>query len=67
MSVTKARSNLALTVRNHPNDREAITAARRNLAAAKLARSITDTVATAPPLTREQVDELILLLRGARP
>ncbi len=64
MSVTKARSRVANTAKNHPTDVEAITEARRDLAVAKIEAYVKRVVDAAPPLTDEQRDRLALLLRG---
>lgn len=65
MSWTKARSELALLSRDHPNDHEALANARRALKAERLADHIKRTVESAPELTPEQVDRLALLLRSS--
>lgn len=59
-----ARNRLGAVVRHHPNDPERVSAARADLAAAKLEEYIARVVATAPPLTVEQRDRLAVLLRG---
>ena len=60
--VAKARSRVAVAVRRR--DPEARREAQRELAAAKIADFIQRTVDSAPPLSREQLDRLGLLLRG---
>lgn len=53
----------ALSRSRTPDDPE-LSAARRDLRAAKLAAHIAKVVAEAPPLTAEQRDRLAVLLRG---
>ncbi len=65
ISWTKARSDLANTIKADPTNVEAITEKRRQLKAARLADHIARVVAEAPPLTKEQRDKLALLLRGS--
>lgn len=68
MSWTAERARLAGTIRWRPDDLEAQTEARRDLAAARLASKIEEAVAGWPPLTGEQRAQLaILLLGGERP
>ena len=55
-------------VKLHPHDTDkqvALDDARRALRERQLAQAITTTVSKAPPLTDEQVDRLVRLLRGA--
>ena len=59
---TKVRSELALTIRNHP-ERD-VTELRRELNEARLAEYIQRTVDQAPALSAEQRDRLATLLRG---
>lgn len=59
-----ARNKLGALTRHRPTDTAAITAARRDLAEAKLADYIQRTVGEAPDLTTEQRDRLAVLLRG---
>jgi hypothetical protein len=56
------RARLANAARWHPDDHEAITAARADLKAAGLQARIREAVATWPPLTPETRAELALLL-----
>jgi hypothetical protein len=58
-----ARASLAAYKRWHGADAPETTDARRDLAAAKLAAYVSETVAAAPPLTHERADELALLFR----
>lgn len=60
-----ARTRSAVGVASRARDPEAISEARRDHAAAKLAAVIQRTVDSAPPLTDAQRDRLALLLRGA--
>jgi hypothetical protein len=46
-SITEARSALGNTIKYHPDDHEAIEAARGRLEAAKIARALDDPVALA--------------------
>lgn len=64
LSWTKARSDLANTIKADPTNVAAITEKRRVLKAARLADHIAKVVAEAPPLTAEQRDRLALLFRG---
>jgi hypothetical protein len=57
-SITHERARVANAIRHHPDDHEAIDAARRDLAAAKLEAHIL----SAPPLTPEQAARLRALL-----
>lgn len=55
------------TLKEHPGDAVAETklkAARRDLAAAQIERSIERALATAPPLSDEQVERISARLRG---
>lgn len=61
----KARNNLGTVMRHHRDDEAAVTAARQQLAVAKITEYIERVVAEAPPLTPEMRDRLALLLRGA--
>jgi hypothetical protein len=63
---TQARSELALLHRNHPHDEEAIAAARQRYRVARTEAYIRRLVDEAPPLTREQLDQLAALLRPGR-
>ena len=67
MSWTKARSNVANTIRLHPDDAEAIAEARRLLKAARAEDYIRKLVDSAPPLSEAQRDKLAVLLRGGAP
>lgn len=58
-----ARNRLASVTRHHPDDTEKITAARRDLAATKIAEYVRKTVDAAPPLTDEQRERIAALLR----
>ncbi len=64
MSWTKARSNVANTIRLHPDDAEAIAEARRLLKAARAEDYIRKLVDESPPLTDAIRDRLALILRG---
>ncbi|MBN9128505.1 MAG: hypothetical protein J0I04_02480 [Paenarthrobacter ureafaciens] len=59
--VMKARSMVA--VESKRGDQAALLAARRELAAAKLAQYIRKVVSEAPELTDEQLDAIAMLLR----
>ncbi|TAP45621.1 hypothetical protein [Arthrobacter sp. S39] len=59
-AILKAKSQLGVAHRRH--NPEAITAARRDLAAEKLAAYVEKIVNEAPPLTREQRDRIASLL-----
>lgn len=61
-TVFKTRSAKAVAVRR--GDEAAAAAATRDLAAAKLEQYIARTIAAAPPLTDEQCDKLVAILRG---
>jgi hypothetical protein len=62
---TQARSELALLHRDHPDDAEAIAAARRDFRAARAEDYIRKLVDQAPPLSPEQRSRLaVLLLSG---
>jgi hypothetical protein len=54
-----ARNRLGAAARRNPNDHVTLTAARRDLAAAYIKR----TVDSAPPLTDEQRERIAALLR----
>lgn len=62
----KARGDLGNVYRRHADSPERIAAARRALAAAKLADYIESIVAEAPPLSEAQKDELAVLLRTGK-
>lgn len=57
----QARSQLGVATR--AGDKRAAEQARQNLAAAKLERHIAEAVASAPPLTAEQLTRISGLLR----
>ncbi|WP_142031694.1 hypothetical protein [Arthrobacter sp. SLBN-112] len=57
--IYQARAEVAVRVRNG----QPVEEARRRLAAAKLEQYISKVVAEAPPLSKEQVDRIALLLR----
>lgn len=59
-----ARNRLGGLVRLNPDDTAKIAAARRDLAAAKLADYIERVVSEAPDLSTEQREKLAQLLRG---
>lgn len=59
----QARAELGVATRLR--DPERISAARRDLAAAKIQQYVERVVAEAPPLTPEQADRLAAILRGA--
>ena len=52
----EARNRLGVTIRHHGSDPQRVSAARRDLAAAKLEEYIKRTVESAPPLTAAQRD-----------
>lgn len=61
--VLTARSRLGVAARRQkPGE---VAAARRDLAAAKIESYVAKTVAGAPPLTKEQLDRIAVLLRPA--
>jgi hypothetical protein len=60
---TQARSELALLHRDHPDDAEAIAAARRDYRAARAEDYIRKLVDQAPPLSDEQRTRLAAILR----
>jgi hypothetical protein len=62
-SWTRERSRLALVHRHHPDDTDAIDAARRDLKAARAEDYVRHLVESAPPLSPEQRDRLAALLR----
>ena len=65
-TVATARARVAALSRDRdPSDPEFVDA-RRALTAASLESHIQRTVAAAPPLTGEQTERLVALLRGAR-
>ncbi len=67
-SVRLAYARAVLAKKRNPDDPRLAQQAelcRRDYAAAKLADHIQHVVATAPPLTDEQRDKLMMLLRGA--
>lgn len=61
--VLKARAAVGVAARRR--DPAAERAARRDLAAAKLAAYVSETVAAAPPLTATQRARIVRLLHGA--
>jgi hypothetical protein len=72
MSVTKARSRLAVEVKRQKRDgtssqSPAIQSARRALAAEKIEAFVERTVASAPPLTPEQMSRLRSLFQAPAP
>jgi hypothetical protein len=67
MSWTSERARLAITIRHHPDDLEAIAAVRRDLRAAQLEDHVRRVVDTFPPLTADQRSRLTLLLHGGEP
>jgi hypothetical protein len=64
VSWTQERARVAALTRSRWTDDSDLVAARRDLAAARLALYIEKTVAACPELTAEQVDRLSLLLHG---
>ncbi len=64
--LAKARSNVAVAHRRRDTTPEAIEAARRDFAEAKIADYIEKTLAAAPALTDEQRSKLAELLRPVR-
>ncbi len=63
--IAKARAHVA-GLHARPNDDPQLVDAKRDLAAAKITAYIERVVAQAPPFTREQVDQLRVLLEPAR-
>jgi hypothetical protein len=63
VSWTKARSDLALAVRDGA-DQKVIDGHRRDLRAERLADHIQKVVDSAPPLTEQQLARLAVLLQG---
>lgn len=63
-AVLHERARVASLTRSRTPDDPELMAARRNLAAERLADYIKRTVDAAPPLTPEQRDRLALLLTG---
>jgi dsDNA-specific endonuclease/ATPase MutS2 len=61
-SITHERSALGNTVKYHPDDVEAIAAARADLRYAVAEKRIREIVDAAPPLTAEQAAKLRALL-----
>lgn len=66
MSWTAARAKLASTVYRHPDDREAIAEARRQLAVARFEERIRAAVESAPPLPDDLQARLIEMIRAVR-
>jgi hypothetical protein len=62
--VASAKGRYLAANRYHPNDRERIDDAGRELAAAKIEEYVERVVAQAPPLTPEERDRIALALRG---
>lgn len=62
MSWTKTRSQIATTLQRDPN--ADVSQLRQQLKAERLADYIKRTVEAAPPLTDEQRDRLVLILRS---
>lgn len=60
------RARIAHLSRSRSSDDPEIVSARRDFAAEKIASYIQRTVSAAPPLTREQIDRLRVLLEPAR-
>lgn len=65
LSSLRVRVAHATRMAKYSGDPSAVTAARRDLAAAKLEEAIARTVAEAPPLSADQLDRLANLLRAA--
>jgi len=65
MMLLVARVARASTQINRTNYPERLAQARQDLAIAKIAKFIRETVATAPPLNRDQINALAILLRGS--
>lgn len=63
-SPTVERGRLGAEIRRKGADSPEAEAARRNLAAAKIAAHIERALTAAPPLTEEQADRLASMLRG---
>jgi F0F1-type ATP synthase delta subunit len=63
--ITQARARIASLSRSRAHDDPDLAAARRDLAAAKLERYVEQVIAAAPPLTSEQLDRIVSILRPA--
>lgn len=63
--VASARGRVASLTRSRAEDDPDLTAARGDLAAAKIQQYIEKVVSTAPPLTRAQKSRLSALIGGA--
>ncbi len=59
-----ARGRFGQAMRRHRDDPKLIETAQRDLAVAKIADYIQATVDAAPPLTVDQRERLVVLLRG---
>jgi hypothetical protein len=64
MSVRTTRARVAALTKHHPDGSPALTGARRDHAAEKLAENVAKIVAQAPPLSAAQRDRIAALLRG---
>jgi hypothetical protein len=65
-ALAKTRASLARRTQSYPPEHAKIVEAQRNHKAAKIADFITRNLANAPELTREQIDQLHVLLEPAR-
>jgi hypothetical protein len=65
-TVSKLRSTLANTVKSDPTDTATAAALRRDLRVQILREHTARVLASTPPPTAEQVDQLACLLAGAR-
>ena len=62
MALARERARIGNLIRHHPDDHEAIAAARRDLDAARIEAWLARQLAAAPDLTAEQVARLRALL-----
>ncbi len=65
-ALAKTRASLARRTQSYPPDHPKVVEAKRDHAAAVIANYIKKTLEAAPALTREQVDQLRVLLEPAR-
>jgi hypothetical protein len=65
-NIAHARASLARRTQSYAPGHPRLVEARRNLATEQIASYIGKVVAEAPPLTREQLDRLHVLLEPAR-
>ncbi len=64
MSWRSERARLAVTIRDRPDDHQAIAKARRDLRAARLEEHVRQVVVDDPPLTAKQVSRIAAALRN---